>query len=74
MRDFTLNPKLDRHLAYTPDLQAILSMKRAREARTHIGTWAGYAPTPIHSPAAPPYTSHTSPEPLSSTTHAYAWP
>lgn len=49
MRDFTLNPKLDRHLAYTPDLQAILSMKRAREARAHIGTWAGYVPTPIHS-------------------------
>lgn len=49
MRDFTLNPKLDRHLAYTADLQAILSMKRAREARAHIGTWAGYAPTPIHS-------------------------
>jgi len=49
MRDFTLNPKLDRHLAYTADLQAILSMKRAREARMHIGNWAGYAPTPIHS-------------------------
>jgi hypothetical protein len=34
----------------------------------------GRAPAPIHSPAAPPYTSHTSPDPLSSTQHANAGP
>lgn len=48
MRDFTLNPKLDRARPYGPDLQVILSNRRAIEARAHIGGWAGYAPTPIH--------------------------
>lgn len=48
MRDFTFNPKLDRARAYGPELQAILSLKRAREAREHIRGWTGYSPTPLH--------------------------
>ena len=47
MRDFILNPKLDRARGYGPDLQKILSVKGAQEARAHIARWAGYAPTPL---------------------------
>ncbi len=49
MRDFALNPQLDRARPYGPDLQAILSLGRAREARAHIAGWVGYAPTPLRS-------------------------
>lgn len=45
--DFILNPKLDRSRPYGPELQAILSLKGAAEARAHIAGWAGYAPTPL---------------------------
>ncbi|OYU47375.1 MAG: diaminopropionate ammonia-lyase [Rhizobiales bacterium PAR1] len=48
MPDFLLNPKLDRARAYGPELQAILSIARAKEARAHISGWAGYTPTPLH--------------------------
>ncbi|KAF0226525.1 MAG: diaminopropionate [Beijerinckiaceae bacterium] len=47
MSDFLLNPHLDRSRPYGPDLQAILSLKGAAEARAHISNWAGYAPTPL---------------------------
>ena len=48
MPDFLLNPKLDRKRSYGPELQAILSIARAKEARAHISGWAGYTPTPLH--------------------------
>lgn len=49
MPDFALNPGLDRARAYDPPLQAILSLKGAREARNTISRWDGYAPTPLRS-------------------------
>lgn len=48
MPDFLLNPKLDRKRSYGQELQAILSIARAKEARAHISGWAGYTPTPLH--------------------------
>lgn len=48
MPDFLLNPKLDRARPYGPELQAILSIARAKAARAHISGWAGYTPTPLH--------------------------
>jgi len=47
MDDFILNPALERGMAYGEDLQAILSLAKAGEARAHIAAWAGYAPTPL---------------------------
>ena len=48
MPDFLLNPKLDRARPYGAELQAILSIARAKEARVHISAWAGYKATPLH--------------------------
>ena len=48
MPDFLLNPHLNRNRPYGPDLQAILSLARAREAKATISAWDGYAPTPLH--------------------------
>lgn len=48
MDDFILNPALERGMAYGEELQAILSLAKAREARKHIALWDGYAPTPLH--------------------------
>lgn len=47
MLDFLLNPKLDRISGYSAEMQAVLSLARAREAHTTIKGWAGYAPTPL---------------------------
>lgn len=47
MRDFVLNAAVDRRVPYSPDLQAILSLTRARAAQAHIARWPGYAPTPL---------------------------
>ncbi|HRK19239.1 MAG TPA: diaminopropionate ammonia-lyase [Hyphomicrobiaceae bacterium] len=47
MRDFLINPRLDRVSSYGSEMQAILSLARAREAHETIKTWAGYAPTPL---------------------------
>ena len=47
MDNFVLNPVLDRSRAYGVELQEILCLKRAHEARSHIALWAGYAPTPL---------------------------
>ncbi|MFY8116087.1 MAG: pyridoxal-phosphate dependent enzyme, partial [Rhabdaerophilum sp.] len=49
MPDFLLNPHLDRARPYGPELQAILSLAGAREARATIREWQGYAPTPLRS-------------------------
>lgn len=49
MPEFLLNPHLDRARPYGPELQAILSLQRAREARETISQWDGYAPTPLRS-------------------------
>lgn len=47
MRDFTLNPHLDRKSAYSDASREILSLKRAGEAHAKITGWAGYQPTPL---------------------------
>lgn len=48
MNIFVVNSGLDRSRPYDAELQAILSLARAREARAHIAQWDGYAPTPLH--------------------------
>ncbi len=49
MPDFVLNPHLDRARPYGPEMQAILSLAGASEARATIRQWQGYAPTPLRS-------------------------